>query len=204
MTAKSNGDFQFNRRAMRLVIALGLITALFEIHAAAQVLYGSISGTISDPSGAVVPNATVTITNESTGAARNVTANEQGDYAFRDVLPGPYTVSVEPTGNFAKFTQNGIQVQVNLAIRVDVTLQPGSVTAQVVVNTAPPLLQTETAEVSHEISETQLSQLPLTSSQGRQYQSPLHDHSWRSQRHRTKLHGLQPIPGHVGQFQRPE
>ena len=134
-------------------------------------LYGSITGTVTDTSGAVVPNAPVVITNESTGEVRNAVANGQGDYALRDVLPGPYTVSVNPTGNFGKATQSGIRVEVNRAVRVDFSLQPGNVTSQVVVITTAPLLQTETAEVSHDITETQLTQLPVTSSQGRQYQA---------------------------------
>jgi len=137
----------------------------------AQVLYGSITGTVTDTSGAVVPNAPVVITNESTGEVRNAVANGQGDYALRDVLPGPYTVSVNSTGNFGKATQKGIRVEVNRAVRVDFSLQPGNVTTQVVVDTTAPLLQTETAEVSHDITETQLTQLPVTSSQGRQYQA---------------------------------
>jgi hypothetical protein len=137
----------------------------------AQALYGSITGTLTDATGAVVPNMTVVVTSESTGEVRTATSNEQGDYSFKNVLPGPYTVSVNQSGNFAKFSQKGVQVDTNRTVRVDAALQLGSVAQEVTVNTAPPLLQTETAEVNHEISETQLTQLPITSGAGRQYQA---------------------------------
>lgn len=171
MRARPQIKFPLLPGAMGLLLVFALLAPFPGTRATAQVLYGSIAGTVTDTSGALVPNVPVTITNESTGETRSVTANAQGEYALRDVLPGPYTITVNPPGNFAKFTQKGVQVEVNRAVRVDVALQLGTVTTQVVVDTAPPLLQTETAEVTHEISETELTQLPVTSSQGRQYQA---------------------------------
>ena len=160
------------RRIVSITIILALtITLGVGLSSYAQVLYGSITGTVTDTSGAVVPNVTVTITNEQTGDIRTTTANGTGDYRIGDVLPGIYTVSVKPSAAFATFTQKGVQVDVNHAVRVDVKLQLGSVTTQVVVDTTAPILQTETAEVSHEITDTQLTQLPITSTQGRQYQA---------------------------------
>jgi hypothetical protein len=155
-----------------LLIAFALVTMCLGINqASAQVLYGSLTGTVTDTTGAVVPDVSVVITSESTGEVRTTTASATGDYAFHNVLPGPYTVSVNPTANFAKYNQKGVQVDVNRAVRVDVALQLGTVTAEVTVNTAPPTLQTETAEVNHQITETQLSEIPITSTQGRQYQA---------------------------------
>jgi hypothetical protein len=153
------------------IICFLLITILGAGAALAQVLYGSITGTVTDTSGAVVPNVEVLITNESTGVVRTTTSDAAGEYRLGDVLPGPYTIAVNPSANFARFTQKGVQVDVNHAVRVDVKLQLGAVTTQVVVNSAAPILQTETAEVSHEITDTQLTQLPITSTQGRQYQA---------------------------------
>ena len=75
------------------------------------------------------------------------------------------------TQNFASFTQKGVQVEVNRTVRVDVILQIGNVTAQVEVSTAPPILQTDTAEVSHEISQTEIAQLPSRRRRGRQFQA---------------------------------
>jgi hypothetical protein len=167
------------RRRPNVGFLMGVGAAIFAlvtiflgvVPARAQVLYGSITGSITDATGAVVPNVAVVITSDSTGEARTAMSSGQGDYAFRNVLPGPYTVAVNPTGNFAKFTQKGIQVNANQAVRVDVALQVGNVSQEITVNTAPPLLQTETAEVNHQITETQLSEIPITSSQGRQYQA---------------------------------
>jgi hypothetical protein len=154
-----------------LTAAIALLIACAAVPAHAQILYGSVTGTVSDKTGAVIPNVTVTLTNQGTGELRSAKADSLGNYDILDVLPGVYTVSVQQTGGFAGFTQKNVQVDVNRQVRVDVTLEPGSATTQVTVNEAPPELQTETAEVNAEISQTQLSQLPITSSQGRSYQA---------------------------------
>ncbi len=138
--------------------------------AQAQVLYGSITGTVSDKTGAVVPNVLVTITNQATGGSRGQKANGDGSYNLLDVLPGTYTLVIAQSGNFAGFTQKNITVSVNQQVRIDVTLSPASVSTQIVVTEAAPELQTETAEVDSEINQTQISQLPITSSKGRNYE----------------------------------
>jgi hypothetical protein len=137
----------------------------------AQILYGSITGTVSDTTGAVIPNVSVTITNQGTGAVRADNASGDGTYNILNVLPVTYTLSVANTGNFAGFAQRNIQIEVNRQVRVDVTLQPASVSTQVMVTEAAAALQTETAEVNSEISHTQISQLPLTSSAGRNFEA---------------------------------
>jgi hypothetical protein len=137
----------------------------------AQVLYGSVTGTVTDKTGAVVPNVPVRITDQGTGEVRTTVASERGDYALLDMLPGTFTVSVAKSGAFAGYTVKDIVVQVNRQVRVDITLQLASVSTEVTITSAPPELQTETAVVNHEISETQLDSLPVTSSQGRNFQS---------------------------------
>jgi hypothetical protein len=155
-----------------LLMAVALLTICFVSSTAnAQILYGSITGTVSDKTGAVIPGATVTLTNQGTGAFRSTIADSSGIYSILDVLPGVYTVSVPAKGNFAGTSVKGIQVEVNRQMRVDVTLQPAAVSTQITVTEAPPLLQTETAEVNSEISQTQLSQMPETSSQGRSFEA---------------------------------
>ncbi len=155
-----------------LMTALALVVLFLGSSTAnAQVLYGSLTGTVTDTTGAVVPNVAVTVTNEGTGQSRAVTTNGQGVYALRDVLPGVYSVTLPHSGSFAAYTQKGIVIEVNREVRIDVALPLASVTAEVTVSTAPPTLQTETADVNHEITETQLSQLPLTSSAGRSFQA---------------------------------
>ncbi len=160
------------RRALRIVaavIALLTLSAIPALHA--QILYGSVTGTVSDKTGAVVPNVTVTLTNQGTGEVRSTVANSLGNYDFLDVLPGTYSLSVAAAGNFAGFTQQNVQAEVNRQVRVDITLQPASVSTEITVSEAPPELQTETAEVDSEISQTELAQLPITSSQGRNFES---------------------------------
>jgi uncharacterized membrane protein YvbJ len=75
----------------------------------------------------VVPNVPVTITNQSTGELRAEKANGVGLYNILDVLPGVYTLSIPQSGNFAGFAQKNIGVEVNSAVRIDIMLQPASV-----------------------------------------------------------------------------
>ncbi len=161
------------RRLGAVALALLLLAiALFPIAPAlAQALYGSITGTVADQTGAVVPNAAVTVTNQATGETRNTTTNAQGSYTVLNLAAAPYTLTVTPVGAFAKFAEKDIAIEVNRETRVDVALQPSSVAAEVTVNSTLPLLQTETAEVNHEISQSQLASLPITSTQGRNFQA---------------------------------
>jgi hypothetical protein len=155
-----------------LLTAAAFLALLFVNGTAqAQILYGSVTGTVADKTGAVVPNLTVTITNQGTGEARTAKADGRGSYNILDVLPGLYTVSLPRAGNFAGYEQKDVQVEVNRQVRVDVTLQAATVSTQVTVTEAAAALQTEDAEVNSEISSTQLGQLPITSSAGRSYQA---------------------------------
>jgi hypothetical protein len=158
--------------ANRWLLAILLVAAMMgSAVASGQVLYGTLTGTVTDKSGAVVPKVTVTLTNQGTGENRETTTTSTGEYRFQDVLPGTYTVSVARTGNFAAFNEIGIAIEVNREVRRDIALQPASVNQTISVTDTAPTLQTETADVNHEISETQLSALPLTSSQGRNFQA---------------------------------
>ncbi|MGP8187815.1 MAG: carboxypeptidase regulatory-like domain-containing protein [Terracidiphilus sp.] len=153
------------------IAAVAGVMLLFSLSASAQILYGSITGTVTDKTGAVIPNVSVTITDQGTGATRSVQASGVGAYSILNVLPGVYTLSVAKAGNFAGFKQKDITVDVNKQVRVDVTLQPASVSTQITVTEASAALQTETAEVNAEISQTELGQLPMTSSAGRNFQN---------------------------------
>ena len=159
--------------AMRkLLMAVALLTMFLGISSAnAQVLYGSITGTVTDKTGAVIPDVTVSITNQGTGEVRGAVANGTGTFTLLDVLPGTYSVSVARKGSFGGFNEKDIQVDVNRQVRVDITLQAATVSTEIKVTEAPAALQTENAEVNSEISQTELSQLPITSSEGRNFQS---------------------------------
>jgi hypothetical protein len=156
----------------RWLLALLLVAAMMSSAiASGQVLYGTLTGTVTDKSGAVVPKVTVALTNQGTGEVREATTSSVGEYRFEDVLPGTYTVGVARSGNFAAFNEIGIAIEVNREVRRDISLQPASVNETISVTDTAATLQTETADVNHEISETQLSALPLTSSQGRTFQA---------------------------------
>jgi hypothetical protein len=149
------------------------MAAAMATNAGAQVLYGTLTGTVSDASNAAVPNASVTALNQGTGATRTTTANGRGEYTIPDLQPGTYSVVVDSIGGFSKYTQKNVVVSVNQESRVDVALQLSSVSAEVTVNTAAPMLQTEDAEVNHNITQSQLAELPITSTQGRNFQALL-------------------------------
>jgi hypothetical protein len=137
----------------------------------AQVLYGSLRGTVSDASGAVIPGAVVTVTNQGTGDARTIVTSGQGEYLALDLQPGLYSVAIAPKDTFGGFTEKDITINVNHEVRLDVTLKTKAVNVETVVTDTMPILQTENAEVSHEITQTQIAELPVSSSQGRNYQA---------------------------------
>ncbi|MGB0080218.1 MAG: TonB-dependent receptor, partial [Terracidiphilus sp.] len=172
MSGRLKGEFRVQQCAIRVLVMVIALSAMFLASTAAhaQVLYGSITGTVTDKTGAVVPNVSVTITDQSTGAVRTEKASGVGTYTFLDVLPDTYALSIAQGGNFGGYTQKNISVEVNQQVRIDISLQPASVSTQITVNEAPPELQTETAEVDSDINQVQISELPITSSKGRNYE----------------------------------
>src|SRR3981081_3908557 len=91
----------------------------------AQTYEGRILGTVTDQSGGAVRNAKVTITNVDTGVSRELVTNETGDYVAPNLPPGVYKVVVEVTG-FKRMERGGIRLEVAKDVRLDLTLQPGS------------------------------------------------------------------------------
>jgi len=128
--------------------------------AVAQVDEGSITGTVTDTTGAVVPNAQVTLLNTDQGITLETKSNSSGFYAFNPVKVGNYSVTVTAQG-FAKTTQTHLTVNVAQAVVVNVQLKLGAATETVEVNTAPPLLQTEEASVGQVIGSQEVNDLPL-------------------------------------------
>jgi hypothetical protein len=157
--------------AWRLAVALLVVMAFFSTAAIAQVLYGSITGIVTDATNAAVPNVTVTVTNQANGETRSVTTGGSGEYLVQNLEAGPYTVEVKPFANFGGYAQKNLPLAVSQEARVNVTLQLASVKSEVTVTTAPPTLQTETAEVKAQISQAEISELPITSSQGRNFEN---------------------------------
>ena len=120
----------------------------------------SISGTVADSSGAVVPAAAVTVTNEQTGADRNVTTNASGYYTVGSLTPGSYTVTVESEG-FQTSVQTGLTAQVDERLRVDVALEIGQVSEVVEVAGTAVKVNTQDAVMRSVVDSKRMVDLPL-------------------------------------------
>lgn len=139
----------------------------------AQVLYGTLTGTVTDPQGATVPGATVEVVNVGTGVAKNTTTNESGVYQFNDLQPGIYKVTIQ-AGSFQPFVQENVQINANTIRRIDVQLQLAGVTGSVTVaGSEIPMLQTDRGDVNYTLPSRQINDLPLFGSVGRNYQTML-------------------------------
>jgi hypothetical protein len=143
----------------------GILTCLFALLVQtqtgfAQVDQGSVSGIVQDASGAVVPNAKVTLLNKDVGLSLETTTKGSGEYIFTPVRIGNYSLSVTAAG-FATTTQQDLHVDVAQHLSVNIQLKTGATTETVEVNTAPPLLQTEEGSVGQVIGERSINSLPL-------------------------------------------
>jgi hypothetical protein len=125
----------------------------------AQQVFGSIIGTITDPSGSAVANAKVTITDVTKNTSFDVTTNDSGQYTKGQLIPDIYRVTIEAPG-FNKVVSNDITVSVDQVTRFDAALQVGNVQQQIEVTAAAPLLQTDRADVAQTFTAQQISQLP--------------------------------------------
>ena len=160
------------RKMMRPIIGsvFALLMLGFSQVLLGQAVNGTLLGTVTDSTDAAISNAQVTATLTSTGAIHQSTTNASGNYTFPDMQPGIYIITVNATG-FKKAEQQNINLLANTSPRVDVTLQPGNVSETVVVTTAPPVLQTDRADISTKIEAQTVMELPLTTN--RNYQSLL-------------------------------
>ena len=143
--------------AAAMVLLLGLLVPASTL---AQVDMGSISGVIHDPSGAGIPNAKVVLTNEDTNISASATAGSEGRYTFSPVKAGHYSLSASANG-FRTVKQNNVTLDVQQKLEVDVSLTIGQATETVVVDAAPPLLQTLDASVGQVVEEKAINDLPL-------------------------------------------
>src|ERR1017187_6183249 len=158
---------------MKRLRTIGALCALLLLVAAvgySQAVNATLLGTVTDSSGAIVPNAKVTVTEVNTGANRSGQTNESGNYTFPDMAPGQYAITVEVSG-FKKETRKDIALAVNSSTRIDVQLTPGNITETVEVTGAPPLLQTDRADTGAQLEVVQTASLPLGTQ--RNYQSLL-------------------------------
>jgi hypothetical protein len=142
----------------RLVCSIGLF--LLVSAAFAQTDRGTITGTISDPAGAVIASAAIEAKNTATGALYPAASSGTGNYTIAQLPAGTYDLTVSVPG-FKKYVRQGLQVEVAETARIDVALEVGSNTESITVEAAAPLLKTEGGEVSHNVSTETLDDLPI-------------------------------------------
>ncbi|HXJ93259.1 MAG TPA: carboxypeptidase regulatory-like domain-containing protein [Terriglobia bacterium] len=126
----------------------------------AQVYYGGIAGSVTDPSGASVPGVSVTITNKGTQTVFHTTTNEIGSYHVGQLVPGVYSVRAESTGFQTSITDD-VKVDVGTDSTVNVTMQVGQVTQEVTVGAKAPVLETTNATVGTTVGNQTVTQMPL-------------------------------------------
>jgi hypothetical protein len=135
----------------------------------AQVLYGSVVGTVTDSSGAVVPGASIRLLEIHTNVLREAVTSGEGTYKISTVLAGTFTLTASKAG-FGNTVLTNIPVNANNDVRIDIVLKPGAQSATVTVNADTPELQTDRADVRSQISNKEIENLPVA---GRNYQSLL-------------------------------
>src|SRR5947207_1630514 len=140
-------------------MAIGLLFGTARL-SQGQVLYGSIVGTVEDPSGSVVPKATVTVVNKQTGAIRETSADEAGRFSILTLPAGAYDLKISATG-FRQLTKTDIEVAINTVTRADAKLEVGQTNEQVTVSAAAAVLQTDKSDVRHELTGSTIQNLPL-------------------------------------------
>lgn len=144
---------------MKRITTLASLLLLFAVSGLAQTL-GDISGLVTDSSGAVVANATVTATNKGTGAKREAVSNSEGLYSFPAMIPGVYDLKATASG-FKTAVSNNVELQVQQSLRLDISLTVGQVSESIEVSAAAAVLSTENATVGTVIENKRIVELPL-------------------------------------------
>jgi hypothetical protein len=142
------------------------IIVLFGLHAAAQ-NSGEITGTVSDSTGGIVTDASVTVTNTGTNQTRKVITSAAGNYSIPYLNPGVYNVTAEKPG-FKLDSRRGVEIQVGATVRVDFVMQVGEISQQVEITGGAPLVDTDDAAIGSVIENKSIVELPLN---GRNYLS---------------------------------
>src|SRR5882762_8543855 len=156
----SGGGWVMNcGRFLRLILALGMVLSTCTF-VQGQSTYGSITGSVVDPSGAAITDAQVTLTNLGTAEKRTQSTGADGFYSFVNLIPGQYRIDIEKQG-FKHFTRQNVVVEVNQAARIDATMPVGQVSETVTVTAETPLLQPETSSLGQVVEQRNANELPL-------------------------------------------
>jgi hypothetical protein len=153
-----------------LILPVCLILLLMPASGNSQILYGSLTGTITDSSEALIPGASVQVVNQETGAIRGATTNDNGTYFFGDLQPGTYKVTVTAS-SFGTIVSNNLRIESNRARRFDAMLKIAQLTESIVVSIGSEALQTDRADINVNVTGRQITNLPEGGSMGRNYQS---------------------------------
>ncbi|HEX4543454.1 MAG TPA: carboxypeptidase-like regulatory domain-containing protein, partial [Candidatus Acidoferrum sp.] len=149
-----------NKRAVVAFCCLLALVSIFSCSVMGQMAgTAGVAGTVTDPSGAAVVSATVTLTDVATGSARTSTTNEVGRYAFTNVSPGTYNITLSKDG-FRQAKLSNVVVNVGAALTLDVKMEMGAVNQSVEVTATNTELQTMNATVGNTITGVALDSLP--------------------------------------------
>ena len=140
------------------ILVVGCVAAA-ELHAQSMGT-GTITGLVTDPSGAMVAGAQITAVHLGTGTSRGATTNDRGNYVFPNLPIGQYQIVAERSG-FKKFTQDNVRLDADTTVTVNVSLQVGTAQEEVTVSSAPPAIQTESGEIGNLVNGAQVSELSL-------------------------------------------
>jgi len=155
------------RTDVRLTIAVAALLLAFSGAAMAQQFYGTITGTVSDPSGAVVPNATIKVINVDTNVTVVLKTNAAGVYVANNLIVGTYRVEAEAVG-FKRAIASRIPLEVGATPKLDLELAVGQTNESVTVTEAnSPILQTQQTDLGQTVDSSRLEQLPTFSNSGR-------------------------------------
>ena len=137
-----------------------LCLSLAAVAAFGQTDRGTITGSVSDPTGALIANAPIRATNSQTGTVYTGATSATGNYTFPQLPPGTYEISISVSG-FKRFVRQNVVVPVTQTVRVDASLEVGSAAESVTVSAEVSLLKTESGEVSHNVTGDRLTSLPI-------------------------------------------
>jgi hypothetical protein len=171
---KSVSTGVFFGRLFRFAMVAGIAAPLLVTPVFGQSTFGTLLGTVTDPSGSVLPNCVVNATNKATSAQRSVLSNQDGSYVLVNLEPGAYDVSIQATG-FQRAVFNGLQLESRQTMRVDATMTLATQSQTVSVNEVPDsILTTDVSSISATKTGKELLDLPIAiSSRGGGSTSPI-------------------------------
>lgn len=143
-----------------MVTAVLALTCWLALPVMGQATTGTLTGLVTDPQGAIVSGATVTLINSDTRVETKATSNDQGEFVFPQVTPGKYSLSVEAT-NFKKALATDLKIDVGITSRTTVVLEVGSVTEQVTITATQDIVNSSTPTLTSVINTRQVQDLPL-------------------------------------------